>query len=82
MNEYRGQTFTRISKAAAKKMYERGENVYICACKMNPEGHWFHAVWIHPEPEQTFEQFVNAYTYYNCNYETGYYPAFYKGLEG
>lgn len=54
MNEYRGQTFTRISKAAAKKLYECGENVYICACKMNPEGHWFRAVWIHPEPEQTF----------------------------
>jgi hypothetical protein len=27
---------------------------------------------------KAFETVVNAFTYYNCNAECGYYPAFYK----
>lgn len=80
MNEYRGQTFTRISKAAAKKLYERGEEIYMLPCKLNPEGMYFQPMGLQIDEENgsAFDSAVNAAEYYNCNYECGYYMAFYR----
>ena len=80
MNEYRGQTFERISKATAKKLYESGTEVYAAPCKMNPESIWFSPFGFQKDEENgaTFDSVVNAATYYQCNYECGYYLAFYK----
>ena len=80
MNEYRGNRFDRISKTAAKKLYESGAEVYAAPCKMNPESIWFSpfGFQINEENGADFQNVVNAATYYQCNYETGYYLAFYK----
>ena len=74
---------TRISKAVARKMWENGQNFTIVPCKLSPYGlgalntscdlsredH---------ELRRPFDKFINEFTYYNCNRETGLYPAFYK----
>lgn len=80
MNEYRGNRFERISKAAAKKLYEAGTEVYAAPCKMNPESVWFSPFGFQIDEENgaDFQNVVNACTYYQCSYETGRYLAFYK----
>lgn len=80
MKKYNGKEYTRISKPEAKKRYERGEEVYALPCKLNPEGMYFNPIGLQIDEENgaTFDGVVNAATYYNCNYETGYYLAFYK----
>ena len=80
MNNYNGN---RISKAAAKKLYNNGEVFIIAPCKAALNTPW------HIESEidgklclsqgWSFEQFINNYIYYNCkNNQLGKYPAFYR----
>ena len=72
--------YERISKAAAKKLFESGTEVYAAPCKMNPESIWFSPFGFQKDEENgaAFDNVVNAATYYQCNYECGYYLAFYK----
>lgn len=80
MNEYRGNSFERISKTAAKKLYEAGTEVYAAPCKMNHESIWFSPFGFQIDEENgaDFQNVVNVATYYQCNYECGYYLAFYR----
>lgn len=83
------EQYIRVSKIRAKKEFENGNNIIIVACNLNPFGFWnlgietsinnwgFQGI---PDNER-FEKLVNEYTWYNCNYETGYYPAYYVKLE-
>lgn len=84
--------FIRISKKEAERRYNAGEIVRMCACNMSPVNIWgafadcvkteFPAVGgdsfntIVPRSRE-FETVVNAFRFYNCNRESGYYPAFY-----
>lgn len=75
--------FSRIGKAAARKMYNAGQIVYFCAVNMRPGAPWNPEIaqQINPADPETFEQRVNAFEYYNCSSETGRYTAFYvKGV--
>ena len=70
--------YTRISKQAARKLYDANKPVHICTCRFRPDNMWMPAVEIrHDKEEFTFDNYVNAYEYYNCNKETGKYAAFY-----
>lgn len=94
MNQYifknsKNEYFKRISKITAKKEFESGNDIVIVACNLQPFGFWglgietsinnwgFEGI---PENER-FEKLVNGYTWYNCNHETGYYPAYYVRIE-
>lgn len=70
------QKYIRISKQAARKIYENNGELYIIPCKMNPENSWGMLQGpintIHP-----FDKMCTWATYYNCNNETGRYLAFY-----
>lgn len=85
--------FVRISKQAAKKLYDSGETIRICAVNMSPVNAWGaysdannkELTSISSDGFNTtvarnkaFETVVNAFAYYNCNAEMGKYPAFYK----
>lgn len=68
-----GIPFIRISKTRAKKLFASGKRTYACACNLRPE-----VVGMIPVAEESFEQFENAFCFYNCaNAETGKYPAYY-----
>lgn len=84
--------YRRISKKAAEKLYNAGKTVRICACKLSPVNMWGAFVDANNAEytavsgdgfnttvarNRAFETVVNAFRYYNCNHETGYYPAFY-----
>ena len=73
-------TIERISKRAARKLYENGESVYMQSCKFHPLGGWEKGMEIPNIGESTFDAMVNSFEYYNCSYEQGYYASFYKKL--
>lgn len=69
-----GISFVRISKTRAKKLFASGKRIYACACNLRPEISMVPVA----EKEDLFEQFENAFCFYNCtNAETGKYPAYY-----
>lgn len=92
MNKINVGGFVRISKKAAEKLYNAGKTVRICAVNVSPVNVWgayadcnraehspvsgdgFNTV---VPRNRAFETVVNAFTFYNCNAETGKYPAFY-----
>ena len=66
----------KINKTTARKLYNQGAEFWITACNMRPEC----GILINPETPYEFENFdqlYNSFSYYNCNPETGRYPAFY-----
>lgn len=72
--------YIRISKKEAEKRYNAGEIIRLCACKVSPVDVW--GVYVDCQKEEfprnrEFETVVNAFRRYNCNYEIGYYPAYY-----
>ena len=70
--------YTRISKQAARKRYNASKPIYICSCKYRPNNMWQPAIEIAKLHDgDTFDSYVNRYEFYNCDYERGYYAAFY-----
>lgn len=93
MNKYEftsnGRTFTRVSKAAAKKAFVAGFTIAICPSNLRPGTMW-HPEYITSREMRTdyivddigaandFESLLNSFMYYNCtNTETGKYTAFF-----
>ena len=91
MNEYtftsHGQTFTRVSKAVAKKAYINGFVVALCPCKLRPGTPWDSETIISRETRgctaddisagNDFEGMVNSISYYSLNSETGTYISYF-----
>lgn len=83
MTKYNFKEYKRISKAKARKLFAEGEEIRIAPCKVNieileklnnPFSFYFD---INNKSEGTFDTLVNMCTAYNCNYELGYYLAYY-----
>lgn len=81
-----GITWKQISKAAARKLYDGGSVIKVCAANLRPGFPYNPDVNIDkarlekinygPVP---FDQFVNQFEFYNCfDSETGRYARFYK----
>lgn len=75
-----GKYWVRISKAQARKLFESGEKVCFCPCKMRPFG-WAHAG-IMMEKDfnlySSFNRVLERFEFRNCNPEMGKYTSFYK----
>ena len=83
-----GKSYVQISKIAAKKLFDKGENILLHPCNMI-----FNNVWQSPfETNKKSDFFINAisgeenwfellcsdYKYYNCDSERGMYINFFK----
>lgn len=80
-------SYKKINKPTARKMYNHGFSIFLVPCKcrfVDPESD--EKSWVTPvkisildceEEQNKFDRTVNAFEYYNCNAELGYYPAFY-----
>lgn len=76
-----GDSWERISKPTAYKAYNGGYDVVICGCNLNPFGLWCPGVKVDivTSAYKPFSDVVQEYICYNiCNYDTGYYPAYYR----
>lgn len=82
MNRYTANGYTRISKARARKLWDLGETVYACPCKLRPGTPWHVETAIHPVPHATLDTLLLPLLWHSsCNAETGRYLAFYVRLE-
>ena len=74
-------SFKRISKVAAKNIYNNGGTVYACPVNMNPIHSYYNMTAKINKQDLgglDFNKVINRYTYYNCiNNQIGLYPAFY-----
>jgi len=80
------------NKAIARKMFNDGQKIKLYANKVNPHNIWIDAFEIQKDEiansvinqtfdAQGFDFIVDRFEVYNCNYETGYYTAFYVDVE-
>lgn len=84
-------SYTRINKRKARRLFFKGENIYVIPHKMSPEGPWGAAMEINEKilndqyayegKEKQFDTFIKHFEFYNCDYERGYYPSFYLKKE-
>ena len=63
----------RINKREARNRFNKGEDIYIRPCKLNPVLTYS----IISRLSGNFDTAVDAFEYYNCNNETGTYASFY-----
>lgn len=68
----------KITKPTAQKMFTNGETVYLLPNKVRLGNQWILPFAISDSTGETFDKILNAYSYYNCNSETGNGIAFYK----
>lgn len=61
-------TIIRVNRTRAKKIYENGGRVTLCASNMRPD---VFGVIVDNTDGAHFEKVENAFYYYNCNAETG-----------
>ena len=74
-----GELWRQIDKRKARKLYDSGQAVMICASNLQPFGTWHPAIYLDGSLGESFDDHVIMYTYYNCtDSETGYYPVFYE----
>ena len=76
-----GVTYTRVTKATARKLFNNGECVGICPAKIDPSNMWCGMAEFqksHKRENWGFDDFVNCFVYYNCQEETGKYPKFFR----
>ena len=80
-NPINGTNWKRITKNQARKVFNAGYDFIILPCKCRLFTPWHLECYIDGysknEPDRTFDTIVNAFIYYNCNSEMGYYPSFY-----
>ncbi len=67
------------NKATARKMFNQGNVLHLFPCKANINSPWWSdgCVISKHSTDETFDHLVNAFEFYNCNHETGYYTHFY-----
>ena len=66
----------RVDKREARKLFNKGVNVFLWACKANIFSPW-NAYCYSNNTECEFDTFVNAFEYYNCNSQIGKYAKYY-----
>lgn len=81
----------RISRATARRLYDAGVEVVIVAHKFMPYPDAANGVAMRMnkardeaqmlDSESGFDKIARNYAWYNCTWETGYYPAFWVRFE-
>lgn len=73
--------FERVTKKTARAAYRAGLTVLWCPVNLAPFTSWGLEMPINAQnwncDNKTFDEVLNEYTFYNCNNETGKYPAYY-----
>ena len=69
--------YKRITKAEAFKEYKNGNTIYLIPVKLTPGGFWNPEIPIKNDSPRKWESIINEFEFYNCDYERGYYTAFY-----
>lgn len=77
VQDNRGKTWERVSKATARAKFQQGTPVTFCPVKLHPFGAWSPSVTRAGNEEINFETYLLNFDWYNCTAETGKYSAYY-----
>jgi hypothetical protein len=73
--------YKRINKKLARSLYNKDNTscivIYLLPCKVNLNNMWISLTPIKKYLHGDFDTNINAYEYYNCNNELGYYASYY-----
>lgn len=75
---YNGKNYKRVVKKTAYNNFNTGKTILVIPVNVR-----FNNMWIQPTSickksiNETFDSFINHYSYYNCNNELGNYPKYY-----
>ena len=67
---------TRVTKTAARKVFDNGGRVLVTTSNMNIQSPWCPVIVLNGDGSD-FETIVNATHYYNCSNEAGKYLKYY-----
>ena len=75
--------YTRIRKDVARRLFNQGRIIYLTPSNMAASDS---NLWIKPYPinnraGENFDNLVNRFEYYNCNWKLGYYTNFWINTE-
>ncbi len=75
--------YTRIRKDVARRLFNEGRTIYLTPSNVavSDSNMWIKPYAIKNRSEKSFDDAVNAFEYYNCNYELGYYTNFWINEE-
>lgn len=72
-----GQTWERIPKQLARKLFADGQYITFCPVRLHPFGAWTPSVTRAGSPDLDFNVYLRNFAWYNCTQETGRYSAYY-----
>lgn len=67
----------KIRKNKARELFNAGKTILIVPCKMRLEFGVLIGADDRKDFDGDFDRLISYFTYYNCDYERGYYPSFY-----
>lgn len=84
MRKYNDGRYARITKTEARRRFDSGEAIALCASNLRPGAPWNPEVIVKRGGfYEHFDNKVNCFEFYNCiNSETGRKAAFYKIIGG
>lgn len=68
---------TRVSKRVARRLFAEEKPFWIVPCNMVPYHGAIYLTQLRMREHKNFDTLVNAFEYYNCDHERGYYAAYY-----
>lgn len=77
MRNFNFDGFERVNKTVARRLYNHGMTIYVCAVNVNPNGALGAIPVNNKDGFSSFDGMVNGAEYYNCNAECGRYLAYY-----
>ena len=75
--------YTRVRKDVARRLYSEGKTIYLTPSNIvaSDSNMWIKPYPINNRSERNFDEIVNSFEYYNCNWELGYYTNFWINEE-
>lgn len=85
MNKTEIDNFARVTKKQAEKFFLSGKTIRLTSSNLSPTNIWGAFVDINKkiaeENDETLPKILNAFSYYNCNYQSGKYISFWIDKE-
>jgi len=75
--------YRRVRKDVARRLFDNGRIIYLTPSNIaaTDSGAWIKPYPINNRAGEDFDDLVNRYEFYNCNYELGYYSNFWINKE-
>ena len=73
--------YTRVRKDVARRLYGEGKTIYLTPSNVAASDSNLWVKPFHPDMMKNFDNIIDAFEYYNCNYELGYYTNFWINEE-